>query len=139
MTPPTSITIDDARRVVVEAVLDIAPDLEGTEIPAEADLREDLDLDSMDLVNLTAALSERLGADIPERDYSLLETVDACAAYLRDGRPAMSDMTFPERHAHLRDLTAELGARGPRPDVRVRAPARQQRHRRRAASRRSRS
>lgn len=84
MTPPALGTIDDARRLVVAAVLDIAPDLEGTEIPPEADLRQDLDLDSMDLVNLTAALSEQLGADIPERDYSLLDTIGACAAYVHD-------------------------------------------------------
>lgn len=84
MTPSAFISLDDAQRVVVEAVLDIAPDLEGIEIPLEADLRQDLDLDSMDLVNLTAALSERLGADIPERDYALLDTIGACAAYLHD-------------------------------------------------------
>jgi acyl carrier protein len=89
MTTSTFPTLADARRAVVEAVLDIAPDLEGAEIPPEADLRADLDLDSMDLVNLTAALSERLGADIPERDYSRLGTVEACAAYLyeRADRP----------------------------------------------------
>jgi acyl carrier protein len=81
---PSLATIDDARHVVLEAVLEIAPDLEGTEIPPEADLREDLDLDSMDLVNLTAALSESLGADIPERDYSRMQTIEACAAYLSE-------------------------------------------------------
>jgi acyl carrier protein len=84
MTPQPPATLEDARRLVVAALVDIAPDLEGTTIPADADLREDLGLDSMDFVNLMAALSEQLEADIPERDYSLLETVESCAAYLRD-------------------------------------------------------
>ena len=84
MTTSPFMTTDDAMRAVVDALLDIAPDLEGAELPPEADLRTDLDLDSMDLVNLTAALSERLGADIPERDYSRMDTIGACAAYLHE-------------------------------------------------------
>ena len=84
MTTPQLISIDDARRLVLDAVLEIAPDLEGTDIALDADLRQDLDLDSMDLINLTAALSERLGGDIPERDYSRLDTIAACADYLRE-------------------------------------------------------
>ena len=84
MTNQTPTTIEDARRVVVAALVEIAPDLEGTDIPPDAELQVDLGLDSMDFVNLMAALSDELGADIPERDYSQLESVDACAAYLRD-------------------------------------------------------
>ena len=84
MTPPPLATIEDARRLVLDALVDVAPDLEGAEIPAEALLREDLGLDSMDFMNLMAALSEQLEDDIPERDVSQLETVEACAAYLHD-------------------------------------------------------
>ena len=84
MTPPLLATIEDARRLVLDALVDVAPDLEGPEIPAEALLREDLGLDSMDFMNLMAALSEQLEDDIPERDVSQLETVEACAAYLHD-------------------------------------------------------
>jgi acyl carrier protein len=84
MTPQPPATLENARRLVLAALVDIAPDLEGTTIPADADLREDLGLDSMDFVNLMAALSDQLEADIPERDYSLLETVESCANYLRD-------------------------------------------------------
>lgn len=84
MTPPPLATIEDARRLVLDALVDVAPDLEGTRIPADALLREDLGLDSMDFMNLMAALSELLDADIPERDVSQLETVEACAAYLHD-------------------------------------------------------
>ena len=84
MSPQPLATIDDARRAVLDALVDVAPDLEGTDIPPEAELQADLGLDSMDFVNLVAALSEQLEADIPERDYSLLDTIEACATYLRD-------------------------------------------------------
>lgn len=84
MTRQPPATLEDARRLVLAALADIAPDLEATEIPSDANLREDLGLDSMDFVNLMVALSDQLGADIPERDYSELETVESCAAYLRD-------------------------------------------------------
>jgi acyl carrier protein len=84
MTPQPPATIDDALRLVVDALVEIAPDLEGTEIPPESELQADLGLDSMDFSNLMAALSELLGDDIPERDYSQLETVESCAAYLHE-------------------------------------------------------
>lgn len=84
MTPEAFATIEDARRIVLDAVVDVAPDLEGAEIPPAAALQADLGLDSMDFANLMAALSERLEADIPERDYSQLDTVEACAGYLCD-------------------------------------------------------
>ena len=84
MTPQPLASIDDARRLVLDALVDVAPDLEGTDIPAGSELQADLGLDSMDFTNLVAALSDTLGDDIPEGDYAQLETVEACAAYLRD-------------------------------------------------------
>lgn len=76
-----SFSWSDARAIVVAAIADVAPDLEAGEITPESQLRDDLDRDSMDL-NLTAALSDQLGADIPERDYPRMLTVEGCATYL---------------------------------------------------------
>lgn len=80
----TPATLEDTQRRVVAALVDVAPDLEGADIPPDADLRQDLGLDSMDFVNLMTILSEQLGDDIPEADYSLLETVESCATYLHE-------------------------------------------------------
>jgi acyl carrier protein len=60
----------------------VAPDLADETIPADADLRETLDLDSMDVLNWVAALHRRLGVDIPELDYPRLGNLDAAADYL---------------------------------------------------------
>jgi acyl carrier protein len=81
MTPQT---LADATRLVADALVEVAPDLEGTDIPPEAELQADLGLDSMDFTNFVAALSDALGDDIPERDYARLETVESCAAYLHE-------------------------------------------------------
>jgi acyl carrier protein len=80
MTPPA--TLDEARDLVIHSLLDVAPDLAGLTIRPDDRFQEDLDLDSMDLLNLLAAISERSGVEIPEADYAVLGSVAECAAYL---------------------------------------------------------
>jgi acyl carrier protein len=46
-------------------------------------LCEQIDLDSMDLLNLVIAIHEATGVDIPEADYPEMASLDGCAAYLR--------------------------------------------------------
>ena len=79
----TETTLDRLRAAAQEELLNVAPDLAEVTIPFDADLRETLDLDSMDFVNWVAALHRRLGVDIPELDYPKLRTLDATATYLR--------------------------------------------------------
>jgi acyl carrier protein len=45
-------------------------------------LRQALDLDSMDFLNVVVGLHEVTGVDIPEADYPRLFTLDGMAAYL---------------------------------------------------------
>jgi acyl carrier protein len=45
-------------------------------------IQDDLELDSMDVLNLVTALHERLGVDIPEADYPEISTARKAAAYL---------------------------------------------------------
>ena len=52
------------------------------ELDPDAELREELDIDSMDFLNLVTALSERLNIDIPEIDYPKLATLDHALDYL---------------------------------------------------------
>jgi acyl carrier protein len=74
---------DDAiRDVVVGALHEIAPEVDADALPGEADLREELELDSMDFLNFVTALHEGLGVDVPERDYPLLGSIDACVRYV---------------------------------------------------------
>lgn len=75
-------TPDDIKRVVVEALARIAPEVNAATLPDGVKLREELDLDSMDFLNFVLALHDRLGVDIPEADYSRLSTLDSTVSYL---------------------------------------------------------
>lgn len=76
---------DDLRARYLAALRDIAPDLPEGYIDPKADLLDEYDLDSMDLLNLVATLSDQLGVDVPERDYPELRTLATAVPYL-EGR-----------------------------------------------------
>ena len=73
---------DDIRSVIFEELGNIAPDMDVASVKPDADLREALDIDSMDFLNFITALHQRLGIDIPERDYSKLFTLAAAITYV---------------------------------------------------------
>ncbi len=75
-------TTDELRDVVLDALTTIAPEADPAMLDPGEDLREELDLDSMDELNLITALCERLGIDIPEGDYPQLRTLDGAVDYL---------------------------------------------------------
>ena len=75
-------TSSDVRAVVMEALARIAPEVNLTSIDPSRGLRDELDLDSMDFLNLVQALHRRLGVDIPEVDYPQLASLDGAVAYL---------------------------------------------------------
>ena len=58
------------------------PKLEPESLDPKAELRSQLDLDSMDFLNFVLGLHKALGIEIPEADYRKLATLDACVAYL---------------------------------------------------------
>lgn len=72
----------DIRVGVVAALRAVAPEVEEAELVAGRLLREQVDLDSMDWLNVMVALHQRFGLDIPESDYTQLTTLDAIVAYL---------------------------------------------------------
>lgn len=61
---------------------DVAPDLDVTTIADDADLRNDIGLDSMDFLNFVIGISKRLGVAIPESDYRNVATLETCARYI---------------------------------------------------------
>ncbi len=75
-------TPDEARQVFFEELGNIAPEWDPAEIDPKEDIREAMDIDSMDVLNLVIALHKRLGFDIPEADYTKLLTIDGAVAYL---------------------------------------------------------
>ena len=67
---------------MLRVIAEIAPEADLAAVQAGVALREQLDLDSIDLLNVVIALHETLGIDIPEADYPRLATLDGCVDYL---------------------------------------------------------
>lgn len=68
--------------VLLEELGNIAPEIDLTLVDPAADLREALDIDSMDFLNFVTAIHHRLGVDIPELDYPKLVTLAGAVAYV---------------------------------------------------------
>ena len=80
-------TTDGLRATVLGVLGEIAPEADLGAVRGDAPLREQLDLDSMDMLNFVVGLHAALGIEIPEADYGKFVTLDACVAYL-EGRRA---------------------------------------------------
>jgi acyl carrier protein len=79
----------DIGTMVREELSNIAPEADLATIDPTADLREALDIDSMDFLNLVTAIHQRLGIDIPELDYPKLATFNSMIAYLKKKRDSI--------------------------------------------------
>lgn len=72
----------EIRQLVCDILSDIAPETDPAMLSGGRDIREGLDIDSMDFLNFIIALSKRAGVTIPEEDYPKLFTIDGVVAYL---------------------------------------------------------
>jgi acyl carrier protein len=75
-------TKEESKKIVIEIIADIAPDEDLSDVKPEVRLRDQLDLDSMDFLDIVMELRKRYGIEVPEEDYSHLETLESCADYL---------------------------------------------------------
>jgi acyl carrier protein len=79
---------DEIRDTLLRVLGDIAPEADPATIKPDVDLRDQLDIDSMDFLNFVIGIHEELGVDIPEADYPQLVTLDGFADYLTARVPA---------------------------------------------------
>jgi len=68
--------------VLIAALTAVAPDVDPTAVDPGEDLADQLDIDSMDFLNIIVAVHEQTGIEIPERDYPKLSTLDGAVDYL---------------------------------------------------------
>jgi acyl carrier protein len=73
----------EIRTILQEELGNIAPEMDLQKLDPGADLRDALDIDSMDFLNFVIALHRRLGVEIPELDYPRLMTLNDAATYLK--------------------------------------------------------
>ncbi len=73
---------NDIKAISLEELSNIAPELEPAAIPTDADLRDEVDLDSLDFLNWITAIHKRLFVDVPEVDYQKLSTIESAVEYV---------------------------------------------------------
>lgn len=73
---------DGIKEAVLRVLGQIAPEADLSQIKPDLRIRDQLDIDSMDLLNFVIGLHKELKVDIPEVDYPKLATLNACVDYL---------------------------------------------------------
>ncbi|MBI4818822.1 MAG: acyl carrier protein [Deltaproteobacteria bacterium] len=75
-------TDQDLKQLILDIIHDIAPDEDLSAVDPGVRLRDQLDLDSMDFLDIVMELRKRHGVEVPEEDYMKLATLDGCVSYL---------------------------------------------------------
>jgi len=75
-------TRDAISDVIIEIIKDIDEEADTATLAADKPLRDQLDLDSMDFLDIVMELRKRYKLQIPEEDYPHLATLDSCVNYL---------------------------------------------------------
>jgi len=78
-------TREEIRAAVLHALGEVAPEADLEALRPDVPFREQLDLDSMDVLNFVIGLDQALKVAIPESDYPRIGTLSGCVAYL-EGR-----------------------------------------------------
>lgn len=73
---------EELRAIVLAAIGTIAPEADLRQLAPQRPLRDQVDLDSMDWLNLGAELQHRLSIEIPLADQHRLDTLDGIIGYL---------------------------------------------------------
>ncbi len=79
----------DIREEILDILEDIAPDEDLSEIKDDVSFRDQLELDSMDFLDIVMELRKRYRIQIPEEEYAELASMDSTCKYLE---PVMRDM-----------------------------------------------
>ena len=81
-------TRDEVVIAIKDIIATISPDEDLTGLDHAERLRDQIDLDSMDFLDIVMELRKLYGVKIPEDDYKELATIDSCVEYLH---PMLSD------------------------------------------------
>ena len=79
----------EIREEVLDILRDIAPDEDLSDLKDDVRFREQLELDSMDFLDIVMELRKRHRIQIPEEDYTNLASMQSTVTYLE---PMMRDM-----------------------------------------------
>ena len=76
-------TTSDIKQLILDIIADIDDEADFSGLDADKPLRDQLDLDSMDFLDIVMELRKRYKLQIPEADYPRLATLSSCVEYLQ--------------------------------------------------------
>ncbi len=76
--PSTEEILVSVRELIVEIAEDM--DIDEADVKNDSHLIEDLELDSMALLEVLAGMEKEFGVKIPESEFPNLTSIDACTA-----------------------------------------------------------
>ncbi|MBU0717782.1 MAG: acyl carrier protein [Planctomycetes bacterium] len=76
------------KKIVLDIIAMVAPDADLTNVESDGLLRDQLDLDSMDFLDIVMELRKRYKVEVPKEDYTRLATLNGCIEYLAPKLPA---------------------------------------------------
>jgi acyl carrier protein len=82
-------TRDEVKEAIIEIINDILPEGDCSDVDPDQKLRDQLELDSMDFLDIVMELRKQYKVQIPEEDYPKLATLNSCIEYLT---PKMADI-----------------------------------------------
>lgn len=71
-----------ARDIILGIIATVAPDADLSNVQGDVRLRDQLDMDSMDFLDIVMELRKRYKIEVPKEDYPRLATLDSCEEYL---------------------------------------------------------
>lgn len=95
---------EEVRRAVLEAIRAIAPETDIDRLRPDRPLRQQIELDSMDWLNVMIGLRDRLAVDIPASEAGRLTTLDAIVALVASHRRSRADEAAPQPAPAAGDL-----------------------------------
>ena len=79
----------EIKAVIIDILAGIAPDEDLSDLKDDVSFREQLELDSMDFLDIVMELRKRYRVQVPEEDYVQLASMNSTVKYLE---PLMKDM-----------------------------------------------
>ncbi len=86
-------TSAEIQAAILDILADIAPDEDLSGLDADVPFRDQIELDSMDFLDIVMELRKRYRVQIPEEDYPALASMASSVEYLL---PRMKDIAKPQ-------------------------------------------
>ena len=80
---------DEIKAMILDIIREIVPDEDLSDLKPDVRIRDQIEMDSMDFLDIIMELRKRYNITVPEDDYMKLSTLDSSVEYLE---PMMKDI-----------------------------------------------